>query len=270
MSDDWSHGVCSVHGVSLHYLRTGGDGPPLVVAHGLYDDGSCRTPLIRELEDSYDVIAYDSRGHGRSDAPEAGYTVADRVADLVGLLDALAIESPILWGHSMGANTAAATAAAYPDRVRALVLVDPAGLLEFDRSATERAAHTREQIAFWHAHDRAELLEVDDGIRQYPDAGETELTSLLAAARLRVTPNIAAIQRHGYRDPQMTYPAIQSPTLILRADVDAETRARDNELAARLANGRLVHVEDTGHTVVRDARSETTRLMWAFLDSIDA
>jgi pimeloyl-ACP methyl ester carboxylesterase len=268
--DDWSRGVCSVDGVELHYLRTGGDGPPLVVAHGLYDDSACRTPLIRELDGRYDVVAYDARGHGRSDAPETGYEVANRVADLVGLLDALDIEAPIVWGHSMGAHTAAVTAATRPERVRALVLVDPAGMLDLDGTPAERAEVTREQIRFWHGHDADELLAVDDGIRQYAEAGETELATLLAEARLRVSPLAAEIQRAGYRDPSTFYSEIDAPTLVLRADVDAETRARDHELAERLPNGRLVHAEGTGHTVVRDARAEATRHMWDFLDSVDA
>ena len=95
----------NANGIKIHYHRTGGDKPKIVFAHGFSDNGMCWITLVPALREDYDLIMYDARGHGLSDAPETGYSKDDRVADLVGLIHALGLEKPILMGHSMGANT---------------------------------------------------------------------------------------------------------------------------------------------------------------------
>jgi len=281
--DRWEEGSVDVDGVRLHYTRTGGDGPPLVVAHGVFDDGPCRTPLVRTLEGDYDVIAFDARGHGRSDAPDAGYGVADRVADLTGLIDALDLTDAILLGHSMGGDTVLATAAAHPDLPRAVVAVDPACLLahneerrdENDESGVDEdgdgddpAAGVRDQILWWHDHSKAELFEADEGIAGHAAAGDRDLASLLADARLRVSPNIAAVFEEGWLDPAERFPEITAPTLILRADVDERARDLDRERVDLIDDARLVHVDGAGHCVFRDRRETATRELRAFLDEV--
>ena len=76
----WHSGDVEANGIRLHYTRTGGTKPPLVLAHGLTDDGLCWTPVAEALEAEYDVIMVDARGHGQSDAPETGYDSATQAA----------------------------------------------------------------------------------------------------------------------------------------------------------------------------------------------
>ncbi len=92
---NWQSGEVEANGVRLHYTRTGGDHPPLVLAHSVTDDGLCWTPVATALEGEYDVIMVDARGHGRSDAPESGYDATTQAADVRGVITGL--------GHSMGA-----------------------------------------------------------------------------------------------------------------------------------------------------------------------
>ncbi|WP_415379725.1 alpha/beta fold hydrolase [Halosimplex sp. TS25] len=273
LPEEWTEGFVEVDdGIRLHYARTGGDGPPLVVAHGVFDDGLARIPLARDLADEYDVILYDARGHGQSDAPESGYGAADRAADLVGLLDGLDIEHPLLLGHSMGGDTVLATAANYPDRPRAVVAVDPAGLLAHNRDnrggdgpGEEEIEGVRQQVLWWHDHSKAELLEADDELAGHVEAGEEELASLLADARLRVSATITEVFRSGWAEPDEFYPDIDAPTLVLRADVDEEARERDRESVDLIPDGRIVHVDDAGHCVFRDQRSVATEEVRSFL-----
>jgi len=70
------------------------------------------------------LVAPDARGHGDSVKPDDGYAPADFVADATRVMDAAALERPIVVGHSMGGFHATALTLARPDRVRALVLVD--------------------------------------------------------------------------------------------------------------------------------------------------
>jgi pimeloyl-ACP methyl ester carboxylesterase len=113
------------HGVKLHYYRTGGNKPPLVLAHGITDDGLCWTPVAEVLAEKFDVIMVDARGHGKSEAPADGYTLTNLGTELAGLIQALELNKPILLGHSMGAITVLITAGLFPDLPRAILLEDP-------------------------------------------------------------------------------------------------------------------------------------------------
>ena len=61
---NWMSGVCKANGIHIHYLRTGGRKPPLVLLHGLTASGACWTPLARALQNEYDVVMPDARGTG--------------------------------------------------------------------------------------------------------------------------------------------------------------------------------------------------------------
>ena len=86
---DWQSGDLQVNGLRLHYTRTGGAKPPLILVHGFTDDGSCWTPIAELLARDYDIIMPDARGHGFSDAPEHGYSIMEQAADLKGIIVAL-------------------------------------------------------------------------------------------------------------------------------------------------------------------------------------
>jgi pimeloyl-ACP methyl ester carboxylesterase len=126
--------VATVHanGVDLRVnrYRVGHDGgrPVVVFVHGLgiVDHSGLAFTLGMPLATEAETILYALRGHGRSQVVASGYRVADHVADLVGLLDALDIAEPVhLVGCSYGAAVAVTTAARHPARVASLFLIDP-------------------------------------------------------------------------------------------------------------------------------------------------
>ncbi|HEX2516926.1 MAG TPA: alpha/beta fold hydrolase, partial [Chloroflexota bacterium] len=119
----------------IHLRRAAGDGPPLLLLHGLGVSGAVWQALARRLFPTWSPIAPDLPGHGESDpagpgppgAPggPGGYT-PEALADAVGgLLDALGIERIPVGGHSLGALVALALAVYHPQRVTGVVLLDP-------------------------------------------------------------------------------------------------------------------------------------------------
>lgn len=87
--------------------------------------GACLSPLARSLEDDFDVVMPDARGHGRSSAPSEGYLYSHHAEDVHGLIEALELSDPVLLGHSMGGMTATVVASQLGSALRGVILVDP-------------------------------------------------------------------------------------------------------------------------------------------------
>jgi pimeloyl-ACP methyl ester carboxylesterase len=269
--EDWEQGFVAANGIQLHYCRSGGSGPAFVVSHGFTDDGYCRLDLARELVDDFDVVLYDARGHGRSDAPDGEYGPSERAADLLELLDALALDDPILFGHSMGADTVTMAAARSPDRPRAVVLEDPVWILDGvndDLVEEDPGGDIEEQIAWWQDHSVEDLLEADTMFRDLAERGQPDLARRVAEARHRLRPEIGRVSDAEFVDPTETYGDVEAPTLILKADANDAEREREREVAAFLPDGRLEHVDGAGHCVFWDERERASEELRAFLATV--
>lgn len=122
---DWSTGFVTANGIKIHYYRTGGDKPQIVLNHGSMDDGLCWTRVAKALQQHYDIIMLDTRGHGLSDSGNGDYEPATRAKDLAEVITQLGLNKPIVGGHSLGAEASYQLAALYPDIPRAIFLEDP-------------------------------------------------------------------------------------------------------------------------------------------------
>ena len=121
----WADGYVNANGIRVHYYRTGGDKPQVVLNHGAMDDGLCWTRVAKELEQDYDVIMFDARGHGYSDSGVGDYRSETRAKDLAEAIEQLGLETPVVGGHSLGADVSFHLAAMYPEIPRAVFLEDP-------------------------------------------------------------------------------------------------------------------------------------------------
>jgi pimeloyl-ACP methyl ester carboxylesterase len=110
----------------LHWPAPGG--PPVLCLHGWMDNAASFVPMSGLME-GLDVVALDLPGHGRSDHRHASahYYFTDYLWDLDAALEALGWTSCHLVGHSLGAAVASVYAAAAPDRVRSVVMLDALG-----------------------------------------------------------------------------------------------------------------------------------------------
>lgn len=112
-------------GARVHYTRTGGSKPAVVLLHGIQGAGLMWLRVARALEADYDVVMPDFRAHGQSSrSAEHGFTIDLLVQDMIELMGALELDTPLVIGHSMGADIAGRLAAAHP--LRGVALVDPA------------------------------------------------------------------------------------------------------------------------------------------------
>ena len=94
----WQPGFFEVAGGRLRYHRTGGDGPPLVLSHGLTDNGLCWSRFAAAMESDFDIIMLDARGHGESSKAPDG-ALHEPAADIAAAIDQLGLELPVVMGH---------------------------------------------------------------------------------------------------------------------------------------------------------------------------
>ncbi len=117
-------------GIRQHALVTDGERGPVVLLHGYLDLARSFTPVLDALgEAGWRVYALDLRGHGETDrAPRGSYYHAyDYVADVDAAVDALELGTFHLVGHSMGGGVATRYAAARPERLKSLSLLEGVG-----------------------------------------------------------------------------------------------------------------------------------------------
>ena len=111
--------------VRLAFGRVGEGPEPLLALHGITAQHRSFNTTAAHLRHADGIVALDLRGRGDSDKPPAGsYGLTAHAGDVVRTLDHLGVETGVIVGHSMGAFVALHTALLYPDRVKALVLLD--------------------------------------------------------------------------------------------------------------------------------------------------
>ena len=257
--ESWAQGRCDSNGLSLRYFRSGGDLPPLVLVHGFTDNALYYSRLANLLSASWDVVAYDARGHGQSDRAGGVFNDDARVGDLLCVVTSLGLDRPVLVGHSMGAATIALAAAKSPTISPAIVLEDPAWW-EFpvgrsqDLETIERARSERNGV--WRADiERVQQGTWDEGMewRRRDVAGwSDEDTALSLASRFEVELDLFTYYPQAQAPWRDSVTAWTCPSLIVLGDNDrgailsveqAEEARRLNPLV------QYARIAEAGHAV---------------------
>jgi N-formylmaleamate deformylase len=265
---NWTSGDVQANGLRLHYTRTGGGQPALVLVHGFSDDGLCWTALAERLQDRYDVVMPDARCHGRSEAPEAPFTFLDRVADLAGLITALDLRQPVILGHSMGAITALLLACRRPEVPRAVVLEDPPPW--WSPSADPPVNDS------WNRRQRAWIESLQSQTREAVIAGQRAAAPTWPEAELGPwADSKLRLHRNTFRQVApagLDWPAalgqLACPALLITADPvlgALVTPAQAAELLALSPHLQLAHVPGAGHNVRREQGERYWQALEAFL-----
>jgi N-formylmaleamate deformylase len=260
----WMTGVCEINGIDIHYRRTGGTKTPLVLLHGLMGSGACWAPLARALEDEYDVVMPDARGHGKSSAPLHGYRYEDHASDVVELVRGLRLARPILLGHSMGGMTAAVVASRGGRVIRGLILVDPT-FLSPERQREVRDSDVAEQ------HRRLLRLEKSEVLaeaRSRHTRRSSEILELFAEARLQTRMSAFDVLTPPNPEYRQLVSTIDVPSLLVIGDtpiVSLETARELQNLNPRL---RVEQIRDAGHSVPYDQPERFEAVIQSFVRSV--
>jgi 3-oxoadipate enol-lactonase len=256
------------NGINFNCRIEGKRGAPWVVfSNSLATNLAMWDDQAAALGDKFQILRYDQRGHGSTDAPEGKYSFDLLVADVIGLLDALEIERAHFVGLSMGGMTAVALAEKHPDRLDRVVPCDcgPASTPQSAQQWEERIAVAREKgiealveptVARWFPPEfvnaganKPTLDKVREMIRTTPAAGFIGCAWALSDFDLR--PGLSRIDR---------------PTQFICGGKDASLGGT-KALHAGVVGSSFVEIEGAGHISNVERPEIFTRALKEFLVS---
>jgi 3-oxoadipate enol-lactonase len=241
-----------------------GNGPRVVLIHGIGSSGAAWENVIPGLARSFSPITIDQRGHGESGHPDGGYLYDNYIADLDAVLSYFEMDHPLIVGHSLGGIVALWWAAQNPERAAALVIEDSPlrsgesfrpsfeGWLEFNAlSEEEAAARYRIENPAW-SEDIVRLR-----AHQITSTERGVFSELFAdSMALEGVDRIAEIE------------GVKSPVLLIHGDIDTGGMVVANDAAAlkaRLPNVELAHLPGANHRIHAEREDEFIVLTTVFL-----
>jgi pimeloyl-ACP methyl ester carboxylesterase len=254
-----------------------GAGVPVVLAHGLTATRRYVVMGSKALERAgHRVIAYDARGHGRSEpAPDPeSYTYAELTADLRALLDDRGVERGVLVGASMGAHTLVRFALDAPERVAALAIITPA----FDPDGADRDLDRWDALAEGLRTGGVEGFVAAYGDPPVPASWKDKVVTVLRQRLSQhdhphaVADALQAVPRAAPLGSWDELEQISAPTVVVgsRDEPDpGHPLAIAREFAQRIRDARLV-VEDTGSSPIAWQGSQLSKVIAELAARADA
>lgn len=246
----------------------GGSGPPVFLLHGLAGHSEEWAETASWLTADHHVFALDLRGHGRSERRPQEVSLSALVADAVATIQHID-EPVILGGQSLGGLISINAAAAQPDLVRALVVVE-ASPRALDASATNAlAAEVEGELSRWPVPFRTR----DDAIAYFggPSISAIAWTEGLEERDNGLCPRfdidvVVRMLREAVGHSQWSvWEQIQCPVLVVRGETGSLTMSDAEEMVRWLASARLVEVAKAGHDVHLDRPEEWRKALSEFL-----
>ncbi len=251
-----------------------GQGPPVVLLHGLGLDGSMwRHQVLALIAAGYSVVTCDLLGHGQSDKPcSAGvtYAAADLAQSLTDALAANRVRRSVIVGFSLGGAVALQTALCHSERVSALVLANTSAWMGPDawERFTTRAANVEANGVEVLVAPAIERWFTHEFIASRPDVREHYTTALKTNDALGYAAACRALASFDVRE---RLAEIRCPTLVLVGDRDQATPVAMAELlAAGIPGATLRTLAPSGHLSTEECADTFTAEVLRFLKTVPA
>ena len=255
------------NGITMNYQVDGPEGAPwLIFSNSLATNLTMWDDQARELKHAYRVLRYDQRGHGGTDVTAGRYSFDLLLADVIALMDALAIKKAHFAGLSMGGATALGLAETHPDRLDRVIVCDTPC-----QSTPASAQQWEERIAAAEKGGMEPLVE-PTVTRWFPPDLVAKNPPYLDAVRamVRTTPVngfigcAAALADHDFRSGVA---ATQPPVLFIAGEKDAggAVPAAMKGLHQALPGSRYVELAGAGHISNLDDPAGFNRALRDFL-----
>ena len=240
--------LIKANGIQMNYELSGRkDDPVVMLSHSLGSSLVMWNPQMKALEPHFQVLRYDIRGHGKSEAPPGAYTLELMGEDAVALLDVLEIEKVDWIGLSMGGMIGQGVALNYPKRLKSLALCDTAAVIapEAQPIWQERIDAVREKGVESQLEPTMERWFTPSFLKLNPYMLGVIREEFLATPAKGYLGCIYAIRKLNYLDRLST---INIPTLIMVGEDDPGTPISASEaIHQRIPNSKLVIIKSARH-----------------------
>ncbi len=252
------------NGVRLHYQVEGRDGAPwLVLSNSLGTRLEMWEPQMPALLQHYRVLRYDTRGHGRSDAPPGPYSVAQLGEDVIALLNGLQIARAHFCGLSMGGMIGMWLGIHKPARIDRLVLCNTSALIGPAEAWNARIAKVGSEGMASIVPAVIERWFTPAYLQRAPQDVDKLRQMLLQTPAAGYTANCAAVRD---MDQRASVVMIHAPTLVIAGTHDMATSAADGKLVAdRIGGARYVEL-DAAHLSNWEQSAAFTDTLVGFLN----
>jgi 3-oxoadipate enol-lactonase len=249
-----------------------GPGPVVVLLHGFPLGRAMWSEQIAGIGSIYKVVAPDLRGHGDSPAPDGDYTIDEMGDDVIELLDVMGFDGPVVVGGlSMGGYVALSIVARYPERVRALMLMDTRAAADTPEAVRQREELAKTVLAAGDARPVVEAMTP----RLFAKATlerRPERVAPLQDLMKRNTPRglVGALRAMASRpDRRAELSAIRVPTLVMVGEQDVVTPpAEAQALADAIPGSRLEVIPEAGHLAPYENPAIANSVILGFLDGL--
>jgi pimeloyl-ACP methyl ester carboxylesterase len=269
----------TIHGHDRAFVKIG-QGPTLLLLHGLGCDHTTWTPVVRDLARHYTVIAPDLLGHGASAKPRADYSVGGYANGMRDLLTVLGIDKVTVVGHSFGGGVAMQFAYQFPERTERMILVAPGGLgpevSPAIRAITLPGFHTAMGIATLpglrhlgvaglRALSRSKLPGVHD-LSEVADIYNSFRDPRARAAIRHVVRSVVDMRGQIVTMVDRAYLTQAMPMLVIWGSDDVVIPVKHAENVARIAPGAVVEViPNSGHFPHKDHPERFVKILNTFV-----
>jgi pimeloyl-ACP methyl ester carboxylesterase len=246
------------NGVELHY-EVHGDGPPVLLTHGYSASAHMWAGQIKPFSETYKLITWDMRGHGRTDYPEelTAYSEAETVADMAAILDAVGAKKAVIGGLSLGGYMSLAFHLAHPERTQALLIIDTGPGYKSDEP---RQGWNATAIRRAESFEKNGLPPAGAGGAETRAAPHRDATGLARAARGMLTQHDARVIS--------SLPEIQVPALVLVGANDTPFLAASDYMAAKIPGAKKVVLPGAGHAANIDQPAAFNAAVLGFLGAL--
>ncbi len=259
-----------VGALRIGYQRAG-DGPPLVLLHGLLTDGRQWRRQIAGLCDQFSVVAWDAPGCGASTDPSEQYRMADYADCLAAFIVALELDQPHVLGLSFGGALALELYRRHPRIPRTLVLAS--AYAGWAGSLTAQDTEQRLQQALREAEQPPERFVPTWIPALLTQSASSDLVNEITAIMSEFHPVGLRCMAHSLAESDLrdVLPHIDVPTLLLHGDADVRSPLSvAQDLHARITNSQLVVIPGVGHLANVQAPDRFNAATRAFLRSARA
>ena len=238
----------TANGISIHYMLEGAESAPVItLSHSLATDLTMWDPQMVSLLKSYRVLRYDTRGHGKTEAPQGPYSLELLVEDVLGLLRALGIEKTLFMGISMGGMIGQVLGLKSPDLLKGLVLCDTSSRVPDEAKPiwNERIETVQKKGMESQVDVTLERWFTPSYRKDHPEVVE-KITAMIRATNAQGYIGCG----HAIRDLNLTekITAIKVPTLIIVGEDDPGTPvAASQVINEKIKGSELVILKSAAH-----------------------